>query len=628
MPNAIAPRAHVLLICLAIGACGKKDSAKPGNGTAPPGAGATGSSDAAAAGSSDHAADAAGAPEPAGTPGLPPGAVGQVGAPKLSSADVIQRIVATDGRILTCGNRHIRLWDGNGALLWSTVATAGSAQCALSPGGRYVGLAQGDRPVDVRVIDWRAGREVRSTANERVYGFAFTADDARVAVLGGRVNVRPSDKAEASATTSDLISIAAFGADGTLVGVGSDRILTWNVPAGDTRVRVLAALGARALGAAFSADANLVAVATTKGVAMMDVAGTTVFPLASDPADTPTQVALSPKGDLLAVGSKTSVSVWDVSARKRLWTRPTKTSPAPAFSRDGARLYYADVADVVDADARTGEASPRVARPSFVAWTANGEAVVRQGDATWAVAPATGAKVEPFTAPAPTPDAPAWVNEEHTGADGVVVGLAAAQLSDCGPLKVWVKDQGEQTLAKPAGCDTESTAAAWQASAGVVVGAGGERPPVWDVVAKRQVMTVERGMRPLLASAASRDRKVLVVVLGPAPAADEAPDEYADQESRSGTVVEAYALPEGTQLGRARFDREGVTAAALSADGKRAFLGWSDGQVDAFAPAAVADLQKVGKQTSALDAFVLSPDGALLAATDEDRVTVFWKVAP
>ena len=50
--------------------------------------------------------------------------------------------------------------------------------------------------------------------------------------------------------------------------------------------------------------------------------------------------------------------------------------------------------------------------------------------------------------------------------------------------------------------------------------------------------------------------------------------------------------------------------------------------MDAFAPAAVADLQKVGKQTSALDAFVLSPDGALLAATDEDRVTVFWKVAP
>ena len=50
--------------------------------------------------------------------------------------------------------------------------------------------------------------------------------------------------------------------------------------------------------------------------------------------------------------------------------------------------------------------------------------------------------------------------------------------------------------------------------------------------------------------------------------------------------------------------------------------------VDAFAPAAVADLQKVGRQTSAIDAFVLLPDGALLAATDEDRVTVFWQVAP
>jgi hypothetical protein len=245
-----------------------------------------------------------------------------------------------------------------------------------------------------------------------------------------------------------------------------------------------------------------------------------------------------------------------------------------------------------------------------------------------AIASATGAKVEPFTAPAPTVGAPAWVNEEYAGADGVIVGVAAAQLTDCGPLKVWVKDQGEQTLAKPAGCDTEATAPTWQVSPGVVVAAGGARPGVWDVVAKRQVMTVERGVRPLIASAASRDRKVLVVVLGPAPAADEAPDEYADKESRSGTVVETYALPEGTQLGRARFDREGVTAAAISADGKRAFLGWNDGQVDAMAPAAVADLQKVGKQTSAIDAFALSPDGALLAATDEDRVTVFWKVAP
>ena len=483
------------------------------------------------------------------------------------------------------------------------------------------------RPVDVRVIDWRAGTEVRSTANERIYGFAFTADDARVAVLGGRVNVRASDKGEASATTSDLISIAAFGSDGTLVGVGGDRIVTW-IPAGDGRVRVLAALGARTLGASFSADANLVVVATTRGVALMDVAGMTMFPFAVDPDVTPTQVALSPKGDLLAVGTKTSVSVWDVATRSRLWTSPTKTRPAPAFSRDGTRLYYADVATVIDANARSGEASPRAARPSFVAWTANGEAVVNTNGTLTAIAPATGAKVEPFTAPAPTPGAPAWVNEEYAGADGVIVGVAAAQLTDCGPLKVWVRDQGEQTLAKPAGCDTEATAPTWQVSPGVIVAAGGEHPSVWDVVAKRQVMTVERGQRPLIASAATRDRKVLVVVLGPAPAADEAPDEYADKESRSGTVVETYALPEGTQLGRARFDREGVTAAAISADGKRAFLGWNDGQVDALAPAAVADLQKVGKHTSAIDAFALSPDGALLAATDEDRVTVFWKVAP
>lgn len=43
--------------------------------------------------------------------------------------------------------------------------------------------------------------------------------------------------------------------------------------------------------------------------------------------------------------------------------------------------------------------------------------------------------------------------------------------------------------------------------------------------------------------------------------------------------METYALPDGTQLGRARFDREGMTAAAVSAAGQRVFLGWDDGQL-------------------------------------------------
>ncbi|MBK7079158.1 MAG: hypothetical protein IPH44_43520 [Myxococcales bacterium] len=161
-------RTFLLAACLVLGACGKKEKAQPSAGSTGPGVTRQPPSTVLASRSIARARR-----------GRPPGAVGQIGAPRLSSADAIQHIIATDGRILTCGNRHVRLWDGNGALLWSTVATAGSAQCALSPGGRYLGLAQGDRPVDVRVVDWHAGTEVRSTANERVYGFAFTADDAR-----------------------------------------------------------------------------------------------------------------------------------------------------------------------------------------------------------------------------------------------------------------------------------------------------------------------------------------------------------------------------------------------------------------------------------------------------------------
>ena len=610
---------------LAIGACGSKDGSTPG--PSPRGAEVNRPSTDAATASGDDARGAPGGLDAAAAPpGLPNGAVGQIGAPRLSSADAIQRIVAVDGRILTCGDRHIRLWDISGTLLWSRVATAGSAECALSPGGRFIGVAQGDHPIDVRVVDWRAGTEVRSTANQRVYGFAFTADDARVAVLGGRVNLRPADRDGALATTAELIAIGAFDAHGTLVGVGGDRVVTWSGAAGD-EAALVATLPARSTAAAFSADAGRVAVVTSSGVSLVDVAARAVTALPLDAAVKPTQVALSPKGDLVAVGTKTSVSVWDVATGTPRWTRPTKTWPAPAFSRDGARLYYADVATVIDADARSGEAAPRAPRPSFVAWTTDNEAVVSTAGTRSAITP-TGGKVEPFAAPTASPDAPAWVTEEYGGADGLVVGVAADQLADCGPLKIWVKGQREQTLPRPTGCDPDATTPTWQVSPGVVVAAGGVRPGVWDVVAKRQVMTLERGVRPLIASAASRDRKVLVVVLGPAAAADDAPDAYADVESRSGTVVETYALPDGTQLGRARFDREGVTAAAISADGQRAFLGWDDGQLDALAPAAVADLQQLGKHTSAIDAFALSPDGALLAATDEDRVTIFWRVSP
>ena len=75
-------------------------------------------------------------------------------------------------------------------------------------------------------------------------------------------------------------------------------------------------------------------------------------------------------------------------------------------------------------------------------------------------------------------------------------------------------------------------------------------------------------------------------------------------------------------------DKEGVTALALASDGSRAFIGWSDGAIDVVDTATMQATRSVGSQAAAITAFALSPDGAFLAATDQDPATTIWIAAP
>ena len=74
-----------------------------------------------------------------------------------------------------------------------------------------------------------------------------------------------------------------------------------------------------------------------------------------------------------------------------------------------------------------------------------------------------------------------------------------------------------------------------------------------------------------------------------------------------------------------RVDREGVTVVDLSKDGRHAYVGWNDGTVDALETATMAALRTIGVQPAEITGLELSPDGALLAATDADGAATIWR---
>jgi WD40 repeat protein len=626
-------RDAILTLCLStvIAGCGKgktKTADQPtsdGTSAAPRGANDAASPPNVDGGAASTADDQSGLDRK----GAPPNAVAVVGAPRFSGGEAIDHVVTSrSGLLVTCGNRYVRLWDPSGRLVWSVVATQGRAACGVSPDGKFVAWTEGDLATTVHVVDWKAGTDVTSTNNSgnRVVGFAFSPDGQRVVVLDGRLAIRSATAADVTASTPDLATVAGFSADGTVVAVGGDKVLTW---AGDNKRATLAAtLPKRATAAMVSEDGGHVGWVATDAFGVVDVKAGSVTPLAMELGDKPKQVALSPDGGQVAFGTKSGVSVWETATGKKLWDAKTKDTPALAFSADGKTLYYSDLRRLVAADAATGTTASMAAPAAFVAWADDGAAVLKDASHTWGVAPATGASAPSAAAPPPPAGAPAWTDEVAKASDGTVVGAASESLAACAPLKIWVSGGGEQTLAKPSNCDSNSSDAAWVIGAGTVVAINSDKPEVWDVVAKKKLFAIDRGPRPVIAAAVAPNRSRLVVVLGPAAQVDPGEGPPGDEEYLSGTRLEVYSMPDGSRVGAVQLDKTGVANVAAAPDGATAVVAWADGQIDLLKLSTAAEPRTLGRHPSRVQDIEYSPKGDLAAVTDDDHQTIFWSVSP
>ncbi|HEY0992138.1 MAG TPA: hypothetical protein VGD80_34035 [Kofleriaceae bacterium] len=642
-------RGAVFMLGCCVAACGqsKGEDRQAGGGAAAAGgsaaargssavaeAGSRGaSSGASSAGASPAGASPAGAPSAAPASGdivrspdkLPSGAVAIIGAAALSSPSFVSDVaLSSSGQLAMCGDRYARLWDvASGRLLWSQRTPGGGARCALSSDGARIAIVSKGKSgsTDIAVHDWKSGTHADSVTPGTAPWFGV--DGAAFVVARGGVEVRDTatNKATRKAATPGLA--AGLAADGALIVVARTQIARVTPDGASAPV---ATLPASIEAAAVSADASKVAWTTGKQTGTVDVATGAVAPL-PDPGGTVETLALSPRGALLAVGIEGGLSVWEVAGAKRLWGVAPKRrglSPAVAFSPDGKSLAYTEARSAIVADARTGKAPAPQPRHFFAGWTPAGTAIVVD-DANKKVALdlASGKTSESFETEKDPPGRPAWADTVITGANGVTMAFGDDQLDQCAPLKVWIAGKGERTLARPRKCNEEH-AGTWQPGPGIVV-VNASPPEVRDAAANIALFRLDFGPRPLAAARISSDGKRLLLVLGPGPAPEHDADVYGEKEPRSGTRLEVWSIPDRKMLGSLRVEQDGVTAAALDKTGGRAYLGWDDGTVSIVDTGPLAAPKRLGVQAAPIQDLALSPDGALLAATDRDRSTTVWK---
>lgn len=635
-----SPRGAVFMLGCCVAACGQgKGEDRPVAGSAAPGAPVAGG---AAARGSGAVAEAGGPGAPATPPTAPPtgarggdivrspdklpsGAVAIIGAAVLSSPSFVSDVaLSSSGQLAMCGDRYARLWEvATGRLLWSQRTPGGGARCALSSDGARIAVVSKGKSgsTDIAVHDWKSGTHADSVTPGTVPWFGV--DGAAFVVARGGVEVRDTatNKAVRKAATPGIA--AGLAADGALIVVARTQIARVKPDGASAPV---ATLPASAETAAVSADASKVAWTTGKQTGTVDVATGTVAPL-PDPGGKVETLALSPRGDLLAVGIEGGLSVWELAGAKRLWGIAPKrrgTSPAVAFSPDGKSLVYTEARSAIVADARTGKAPSAQPRHFFAGWTPAGTAIVVD-DASKKVALdlSSGRTSDSFETEKDPPGRPAWADTVITGANGVAMAFGDDQLDECAPLKVWIAGKGERTLAKPRKCNEEHVGT-WQPGPGIVV-VNAPSPEVRDAVANAALFKLDFGPRPLGVARISSDGKRLLLVLGPGPAPERDADVYGEKEPRSGTRLEVWSIPDKKMLGSLRVEQDGVTAAVLDRTGGRAYLGWDDGTVSIVDTAPLAPPRRLGVQTAPIQDLALSPDGALLAATDRDRSTTIWK---
>jgi WD40 repeat protein len=542
-----------------------------------------------------------------------------------------------DGRQLvsTSRDKTARLWkiDGDASGVRTTLVSTvrGNrdpvfASAAFLPDGKT--LAFGCDVGEVMLWDIAAARELARLPGHRfnihsiavsvpVGMFASASQDATVRLWKVSPGARPTELATLKAENSrDAVYAAAFSPKGDLVATGSDggAVKLWDTGRRELLATVKAH-GDDVHAVAFAPAGDRLASGGLDGLVKLihwppgRPAEAKVFvTLDGHGGDDVMSVAFSPDGRLIASAAEDGkVRLWDARAHQppTILAGHTKTINALAISPNGRDLATAGDDQTVRLwDLSTGREHKSIALDApvqAVAWSPDGATIATGGNdklvrlwnaSTYAPLASLKGHASHVQCVAFSPDSKALVSG---GADATV--------------RVWSVAEASASGAALSGHRLGVRGAAFIADDRFITAGEDKNLALWKLGAKSPLATVAAHKGPVVALAASPDRRTLASVGG-------------DGVVRLWTVAAA-----GLEAGAVFAGHKGaVVAVAFSPDGKTLATSGRDGLVKLWDAATGRELTSFAGHDRYVSCLGFSPDGGSLVTGSVDKTARIWRL--
>ncbi|MDB5314083.1 MAG: High-affnity carbon uptake protein Hat/HatR [Gemmataceae bacterium] len=541
------------------------------------------------------------------------------------------RQIATAG-----GDKMVGLWNASLPRVFADRAVAGkpgwTGVAAVSPDGKRI-AAVGEKHA-ILIQDAATGDVLATLRGHRaaVVQVVFTADGGRLVSVGrDRLGYLWDVAAEKPLAVLDghrgAVRAAAVSPDGkTFATAGSDkRILVYDLPpagAKPTDLRERAAWETHTAAVtclAFSADGGRLASGTepvTRGgpgeVKVWDVAtGAEAAGWTEHTAEV-AAVAFHPTRPLLvSAGADPGFRVWDLAAKKQVLFRRTQTPVrAVAFTADGAELL-------------TGSAGQALLAWDTTGWQEQARFVGHTGAVTGLFVAATAEKTvfstgldravrvwSPARSSAP--------GARFRGHESWVTGLALTPGGKTlisgswdGTLRIWDPETGKEKAQIEAGEAKIFAVAVSRDGKRAAAGGGNGEAFVYDLEGEQLLVKLE-----------GYDEEASVTGVGFTPDGNQVVTAGSDGEIRvwdAGTGKAVFAV---------KGPRDGITAFALSPDGKRAVAAGGPGfACGVYDLGAKKETFRLSAHTAPVQVVVFTPDGTKILTGSADRTVRVWDAA-
>ena len=389
---------------------------------------------------------------------LPSGAVARLGTTRLRDSSVLQAIAySPDGNTLVAASASIRIWDAadgrlvrelvkdstpyrslavapdgktvafpessrvnllhttTGKLVHSFAGHEQYSECtAYSPDGKV--LASGGRDGTIRFWDMVTGKELRTLDNpgETTY-LAYTPDGKSLISTSwsGRGNVECQswelETGKVVRRWEDIGKPGVLSPDGKILATGTAdfQLCLWDMDTGKELKRFelprensysIPAEAARC--AAFSPDGTLVAAGDmTDRVHVWEVSTGKELHCSPPLGNPVTCLAFSPDGKTLAVGAWQQILLWEATSGKDqhpFGAHADEVGNVVAFSPDGKTIATQSGNSLILWDPLTGRERQKWADKTLVAFSPNGDMLLREEGSIVQWKPATGKVIRHF----------------------------------------------------------------------------------------------------------------------------------------------------------------------------------------------------------------------------------------